>query len=1190
MRLHLAWPLALCAAMIAGPASASFYEEAAAEFVCEAPEPVAAPDYELFDENTLPDVLRLKAGKVSEGDAGEGAADGSGVAGEPELDLFRDAHARYRARTEEFASEVGRIVLRKYQDEVAELRSGYDQLVGRADLEERMLREQAISAHERFIKAHPGSEYTARRMFRLGELYFEESQETFLVENEKYDELSMLFDQGKLEYLPEPPTKDYRRSIALYKRIVSDFPRYEDLGAVYYMLGYTYTDESSRHLDPERAEETYLALLENVADSPYRAQAFFRLGDLYFEENQNERALAYYRQILEETRSQSTDELMESGQDRIFELALYKYAWATYKIDDLEGAMDLFMELLDWADEKEARSGEQTDLKPEAARYLAISLADKATEMDGSPIEYGINALSRRGQRPWSFAVLVELAGILKDQARYEEAIEAYARLQEIEPNNPRGPEFQNNVITLYMNLVVPDPRAAAQARVGLTERYGLSSQWYEVNKNNKAATTAATEYILEALQSVAFTYHIAAQESGDPNDYLLAARKYIEYLERYPFAKNAYELNYNLADCYYWMGDFRFQDSNGKSTTGLEKAIDQYALLFGFPEEDFKTQAMQGIAFAYNKLWHKSDGETIDQLPESLETIRPQLGQTVQYSRLAPTDLEISYIRAVRWLQRELPDDPQLPAFLFDVATIYYYRNHLERAREVFTELIDGYPQTDFAAFSAGFMFNSYLYTGDMARMRESANRFAAMTLGADEALRAEQNATFAQLLRDSIFTEGFVAFDAERYECALLSFLNYYDKFAGESTDEDPKKIDYVVYNVAQSYSKLGKAELSNDWYERLLADFPHSDQAPRTFWRMAGNFERILDLEKAVQYYEDLIKYHPEDQDAVSALYNSAFLKVGMGRFADAARTYEVYHKKYPEEADAKVMLFRAAEMWEAAEDRKNAKRVYEDWLDKYGADDADRWVETQWKLAGYLREEGKTKQADAKVDAIAQSYPNIKSDLGGIGLNIEASIAFKPLLAEFQDFELLQFVKADINDAAKLQEKLARMKDWNEELKSKFDLFVVDYPDFEWQTAALYYKALSFKRHGEKWINSPNPFDFDSDDPDEVDRAMSYQDILFGKAQPFEDAAVSGFKLVVQFATEKKRYTRWVEEALRELSRVDPNTYPVPKPESSTVIESDALEAPPLVDELPQQQSAIDALRASPRFAWLSGEVR
>ena len=1167
--------------LLAAPASASasYYEAASQEFECKAPEAAEEVVDELFDPNALPDILLIKTSQpASEAASDAEPGDGSSDADLAELDAWRAAATRFEARAYEFADEVSRIVRRKYDDELNELRGGYERLVGKADIEERLLREKAIEAHERFIKDHPNSVYTARRMFRLAELHFEESEERFAVENDKYDELTRLFDQGKIDYYPEPPTKDYRKSIALYKRIIRDHKDYPDLGAVYYTLGYTYSDETSRHLDPARAEETYLALLDNVPSSSYRAQAYFRLGDLYFEENRTGKALQYYGAILQEFKDRGVDEQVEGSEERLYELALYKLAWATYKIDDLEGAMDLFMELLDWAEEKEAATGNVADLKPESVRYLAISLADKATELGVTPIEYASAVLTRRGEQPWSFPVLVELAGILRDQARFEEAIEAYAYLQQVKPNHPRGPEFQNNIITLYSSLIVPDPAAAARSRVELTNRYGLSSQWFEVNKNDKNATAAATDYILQALQSVAYSYHEKAQTTEDPNDYLLASQKYVEYLERYPFAKDAYDLNFYLADTYFGVGAMKFQDDSGVWTTGYEKAIEQYAVLFGFPEESHQAEAIQGIMFSYNRLWTSGPGATLADTPEALENLRPPLGQTVQFSKLDFTDLEKNYIRSIRWVQREVPEDPQLPTLLYDVGRIYYYKNHLEPARRVFDEIIAAYPETDEGAYSASLTINSYLYTGELGKMRQATERFAAMTLGLDPEVQDTRNAAFAGLAKDSLFKEGETAFNQERFACSLLSFLDYYDKYAAEVTDEDPQNLDLAVYNVAQSYSKLGKAGDSNTWYEKLLADFPHSEQAPATFWRMASNFERVLELDKAVQYYQDLITYHPDHEDAMNALYNTAFLRVGLGQFTRAARTYETYHDSYEEQEDAKVMLFRAAEMWEAAEDRREAKRVYERWLDLYGADDADRWVETQYKLAGFLREEGKARQADAKLAAISESYGTVKDDLGGIGLKITAGLAFEPLLAEFREYEAFAF-PSDVTKPEQLLAAVERKLQWNIEIKATMDQFVVDYPDFEWQTAALYYKALAYKRHGDSWVNSTNPFDFESEDPDQVDLAISYQDQLFTKAQPFFDTAAELFKYVVQFATEKKRHTPWVDEALKELNRTDPNTYPVPKPENSTVIESDALDLPEFVEEPPEIEATrlMDTVR-------------
>jgi len=1144
---------------------ASIGRKAASEFVCEYP-PVEDPgDDTDFDETELP--IEVAEGAV--GDDDDSADDSDLMAteleevDEAEIQAWREAAKRFSDRADEFSGEVARMIRRNYEDEVKELRQGYDRLLEDSDAEERRLRKLAIEAHEKFVKAHPDTPYTARRTFRLAELYFEQAEEDFLNEFETYQDLADQFDAGKVEFLPEPPQKDYRKSIALYKRIIRDFPDYAELGAVYYMMGYCYSDDASRHLDPERAEQTYLSMLENVPVSGYRAQAYFRLGDLYFEENQTRRALAYYNEILNEFDRQEANAELRNEDERLYELALYKVAWAYYKVDDLPVAIEKFIELIDWAERKEARTGKVTDLKGESIRYLAVSFADQAVEMDVSPIEYAGRLLGRLGERPWSYGVLKELAGILKDQARFEEAISAYLFLQDRYPLSPDGPEFQNNVIVLYNNLAVPDRDAAASARVALTNRYGFDSPWHAANKNNKDAIAKATEYILDSLQWVALTYHAKAQETGEPMDYVLAARKYEEYLERYPFAKNAYELSYNLADCYFWIGGQTFTDNRGVSGVGWERAIDQYSRLFGFPETEFRQDAVLGIMFSLNFLWKEREGD-VKSKPAALANIQPQLGEQVAFGKLALSNLTQRYIRSVRWVQREVPDYPDLAVVLYDLAEIYFYNNYLRRARAISEEIIASYPETDFASFSAGLIVDSYRYTGDLRAMRDATERFASMTLGEDPELAASRNETFAALARGSLFKEGEVAYNGENFSCALHAFMDYYDQYGAEGTDEDMKNIDLVVYNLAQSFSKLGKTDASNRYFELLLERFPHSAQAPATFWKMASNYERVLELEKAVGYYEDILSYHPGHEDASNALYNAAFLKVGLKKFAEAAVAYERYHDDYPDKEDSKDILFRTAETFETAEDKKSARRVYKKWLKLYGEEDADRWVETQRKLADYALAAGKRREAEKIVQLIYDSYQTIKPDLGGIGLRISADIAFQPLLAEFGEYEKLQF--PNTKDQEELQEVLAQKLEWNKKLAADLDSYVVEFPDFEWQSAALYYKALSFKRHGESWLQAPVPYD--PDDPDEEEYFYIYMDQLSARAEPFEQTAVTLFETVVDFAKQKKRHNKWVDEALKELSRTDPNTYPVPKPERSSVIPSDVFTLPPLVEEIPE----------------------
>ena len=1082
--------------------------------------------------------------------------DGSEAASDTELDLFRATHVRFNDRVEEFAGEVDLIVRRQYDSEVAELREGYERLVGRADIEERILRKKAIKAHEKFINEHTESAYTARRMFRLGELYFEDADEKFLEDNYEYDKLAELFDQGKLEYLPEPPEKDYRKSIALYKRIINDFPTYEDLGAVYYMLGYTYSDEASRSEDTEKARETYEALVANVPNSTYRAQAFFRLADIFFEENQLSQALFHYEKILAEfelRRQREPEDDWPNADQRLYELALYKVAWAYYKVDDLEVAVDQFTDLIEWAEKREARTGKEADLKPEAVRYLAISLADLSQEaasfdllgaQSQTPMEYSMATLDALGsERRWTYEVLTQLASVLVEQARFEDAIDSYQRLQERYPLSPEGPEFQNTVVVLYQNLPLPDPDGAANARIALTNMYGLDSKWFEVNKNNKDAIAAATQYILQSLQWVAYSYHDKANKSGAPGDYLAAAEKYEEYLERYPFAGNAYELNFYLAETYFGAEQWA-------------RSIEQYERLFGYPEEDYRKDAIAGIAYASNYMWKEQEGD-ITTRAEALAVIKPPLGEKIEYRRLDLSKVANTYVAAVRRLQEADPEHPDMSVFLYDIGQIYYFSNQLPEARRVYEEIIAAYPASAFASSAAGQVVDSYLYTGQLTRMRSAASRFASVRLGSDTGLADAQFDAFTDLEKKGLFKEGELAYNEERFKCAVEAFEAYYDRYASDASQGDPQNIDLVLYNVAQAYSKIGSTERSNEYYERLLAEFPESEQAPATFWKMASNYERILELEKAVGYYEEVATYHPDHEDTANAIFNAAFLKIGLGRFREAAVSYERYHGAYPDKSDAKDVLFRSAELYESAEDRTAAVRVYQDWLDQYGEDDADLWMETQEKLASYAEAAGKQREADKRRQGIMDSYDELRDQLQGVGIQIAAELHIQPIVAEYDEYKELVFTGTIEKD----REILTRKAEWNLSLANAFDDMVLEYPDFEYQSKALYYKGLTFKAHAESWLQAPIPAEVE-ENPDLFE---VYVGQLQKQAAPLESKAIESFKAVVGFARSKKRHNPWVDEALKELNAIDENTYPVFKPEESTVIESDTQDVPAAIQE-------------------------
>ena len=1117
--------------------------------------------------------------------------DGSAPADEAELQAWREASDRFRARAQEFSTVVGEIVRRRYEAQAADLRAGYDRLVTEAESSEKEMRALAIEAHEKFIKEHPDTQYTPRRMFRLAELYFETAEDKFVADNEEYYEISDKFDRGEIAYLPEPPKKDYRKPLGLYKKIIKKFPDWKDVGAAYYGMGYIYSDELSSVEDAEKATKAYLELIEKAPDSAFRAQAQFRLGDLYFEENQLDISLYYYEQILKDLEGIPEEELSKQ-QAWLQEKSLYKVAWARYKRNDLTIAIDLFQQLIEWAERKEQRDGKVADLKPEAIRYLAISLADRADELsldvELHPVDFARRVLSKvppdeNGDEPkWVYEVYRELADVLRDQAKFEFAIDAYRNLQDNYPLSPDGPVFQNEIIQLYAQLPIPDHEASQQARIDLTERYGLDSEWMAANVDNSEAKATAEKFILESLKWVAFTFHEKANQSDAPEDYLLAASKYDEYLRRFPFDKEAYLLQFYKAECIYYSGDLR-------------AAIPEYEALFGYPETEHTVDARMAILSSYHDLWLEEEPPVTDN-PIALENIKPPLGEKVEFQVGKVSELTAQYLTAIHEFEAVAPDHEGIPTVKFDEARIAYFNNDFDKARALFEEIIQRWPERDDAAWASTYIVNSYLYTADLEEMTKQVERFLGMTLGADEELRQLQRDSYASLARNSLFKQGELAYTAEDYDKAVTKFEEYFEKYGDEGTDKDPKNIDLVVYNIAQGYSKLGNTKRSNDYFELLLQRFPHSPQAPTTFWKMAGNFERVLQLDKAVRYYEDLLKYHPDDPDIANALYNAAFLKIGLGRFTEAARDFERYHKEFPDLEDAKDQLFRAAGLYERQDDLRNAKRVYKEWLQKYGNDNANQWVEVQKKIADISIKQGgrrNTQEAEKILTLLSESYLPTETDAGlrdrlvqenssgdgGLGVRIIAELNFKPLQEQYDEYAKLQFT----GDLEKDKEILLRKAEWNKSLVADLQQYVLNYPDLEWQSAALYYQGLAFKNHAESWVNAPIPKELE-DDPDQWEVYEIYVETLQTKADPLFKKSVELFQQVVDIARQKKRHNPWVDAALSEMSKVDPDAYPEVKPERSTVMESDAYELP-FIDELPEPEktSELDTAPADTRLA-------
>jgi len=157
---------------------------------------------------------------------------------------------------------------------------------------------------------------------------------------------------------PNPHTK---AAIAHLEAELTAHPGRPNIDLAYHLLGVTLLDAGR----PAEAIVAFEGLLRTTPDSALTADAWFRLGEVYFDEGALEKAVEAY------TRASGATE------PHFRTMALYKLAWTHYRREAWDDALRGFLAVLGPPDA-------QPDLRSEAVEYIAITLAEDAADGDAS--------------------------------------------------------------------------------------------------------------------------------------------------------------------------------------------------------------------------------------------------------------------------------------------------------------------------------------------------------------------------------------------------------------------------------------------------------------------------------------------------------------------------------------------------------------------------------------------------------------------------------------------------------------------------------------------------------------------------------------------------------------------------------------------------------------------------------------
>jgi tetratricopeptide (TPR) repeat protein len=349
----------------------------------------------------LPNVKRMPPYR---GDAGESIDDPARIKSEGAA--FESAYKAYKEAAREYREEVREYI----QDEIVKrqrrIADTYQNQIDKIDGEQTRLRKEAIDRLEGFVFRHREHDnYTPDALFRLAELYYEDSLDEYNKSIDNFDKNLDLYNRGKLLDPPVEKEKDFSRSIAIYKylhwvppgtrmeplsgrlagvTLPRRWPNYRNADAALYLQGFC----EAEMLKTDQAIATLASLEKHYPKSSYIAEAWLRVGELYFDNNEFEQAADAYK------RAAATHD------PKMYGLALYKLGWAYFQMYRYPEAVRWFQTLIEYYDEElprrqaEAKAagkempegegeGQGANLRKEAVEYLAKSLAEPSWDDDG---------------------------------------------------------------------------------------------------------------------------------------------------------------------------------------------------------------------------------------------------------------------------------------------------------------------------------------------------------------------------------------------------------------------------------------------------------------------------------------------------------------------------------------------------------------------------------------------------------------------------------------------------------------------------------------------------------------------------------------------------------------------------------------------------------------------------------------
>ncbi len=1080
-------------------------------------------------------------------------------------------------------------------------------------------RQDAIRMFEEFIRRYPDHpRYSPDAMFRLGELYFEQSAIEF---QQLYDRAQAAREAGDPtaeDSLPNAP--DFTPTIELYKDLARRFPKYERSDGVYYLIGYT-LNETGR---PEEAVAAWLALVcANKYDydpnwrppppdatatarakypaltldgrrlgasvggrfvDPYRncepispdarfvSETWFRIGEYHFDDFGGENALdlsiAAYGRILEEP------------QDRNYNLALYKVAWAYYRASRYPEAIQNFAKLVQWSDDTERETGRAgSELRPEAVEYLGIAFAyDDWNENQVPDRAEGKRTGIQRIQdgsllpqdRAWTPEVYFQLGQVYFDEAKYPEAIAAWRLALSRWPNHYRAPEILNDIAVAHQMH-----NEFEQAIVARTELAGYvqGSTWWNANMDRPAEQRNAEQLAENALIVTAVHHHSRAQRLRQQcveernvrlcrdaqREYALAAAAYRGYLEHYPNNPQGYELHYNLADALYWSESY-------------EQAATEYAEVRDSNVDDsYLAESARRVVESLKRI---SDRD----VEEGRLVVRDEApGVTGEPPAVQPAPMPETVQRLARareiYLTRVSPQrdtEGVRAAYDYNNALLLYWYGYWPQAKSRFNRIYEERCSGPEADATGQIAWENLRAMAVAERDSEEIRRLATdiQERGCTFSARAKAIDCSKAANRDKPICRAGSDLNALVYQDALEVYKSAAEATGAErqrryeqsatmllgavNANPDDKQAPIALEYAALALEATNRYESAGTLYQRIIDEVgprrAEDEEEQKSLdailanahFKLAYNAARYFDFDRAVENYRvlaDSQRFASSSDPAVqqqrgNALVNSAIMLEQLQQYSEATRYYRRVYSTVEDPEVKRTALYRIAEMAFRQKRYLEAIRGMREFIKVYANDGqaGELVVQAHWRIAESEKARGRSREYRAALRDVTKAYERTGQPPGSLAAGYAAEARFILADGRIDDFENFQIKVSRPKTMEAYTTSLAKqIERGSAEAQSIVKGYepVLEYRRPRWTIAAFVRQGRTYELLARSILNAPfvMPADMQKqlrkvDEYDREDIRLEVEDrvrqLLDERVRPVECFAVARYALAARAA--------------------------------------------------------------------------